>query len=134
MNLRKPLLAALLLALALAPAMAQNNSGVGGGGLMSVAPVYMYKALGASLGEQYVTALQLASAFNLSPPAGATVAQICVETAGVRYRDRGSAPTATIGMPVLAGTCFQYAGPLNVVQFILISGSPTMDVFYYANN
>lgn len=87
--------------------------------------------------EQYISAAQLASATNLVAPPGANIAQICVETAGVRYRENGNAPTASVGMPVVgttsAPTCFQYAGSLSTIKFILISGSPTMDVFYYNN-
>lgn len=88
--------------------------------------------------EQFISASQLASATNLAVPPGATIAEICVETAGVRYRERGLAPTASVGMPAIATStaplCFQYAGPLTTIKFILISGSPTMDVFYYAAN
>lgn len=87
--------------------------------------------------EQYISATQLASATNLAVPPGANIAEICVETAGVRYRERGNVPTASIGMPVVgtssASACFPYAGPLTTIEFILISGSPTMDVFYYNN-
>lgn len=101
--------------------------------LPGVAPIYLYN----SLGEQYITATQLQSATPLTVPPGATIASICVETSGVRYRERG-APTATVGMPAVgtatAPFCFNYAGPLSTVQFIAINGSPTMDVFYYANN
>jgi hypothetical protein len=30
-----------------------------------------------------------------------------------------------------APACFPYAGPLSAIQFIAISGSPTMDISYY---
>lgn len=132
--IRKPLLAALALAGLMLPAMGQTNKNIGGTILQSVAPIYLYN----SLGEQYITAGTLASATNLTVPTGATIAEICVETAGVRYRERGLVPTASIGMPAVATSttpfCFQYAGPLTTVEFIAISGSPTMDVFYYAAN
>lgn len=85
-----------------------------------------YLVAGAS---QY--ALASTTLTSLTVPNGATVAQICVETAGVRYRDDGTAPTSTVGMPVASGTCFQYAGPLSVVQFIAQTGAPTLDVAYY---
>jgi len=75
--------------------------------------------------------LTVASATALTVPLGAQIAEICVETAGVRYRDDGTAPTASIGIPVSAGTCFQYSGPLTAIQFIAQSGSPTVDVAYY---
>jgi hypothetical protein len=86
---------------------------------------------------QYVSAgngqyaLSVSTATSLTVPTGATVAQICVESATVRYRDDGSAPTASSGVPVLAGSCFQYAGPLASIQFIAAAGSPTIDVAFY---
>jgi hypothetical protein len=103
--------------------------------IQGVAPIYLYN----SLGEQYISSATLASATNLTVPTGATIAEICVETAGVRYRERGLVPTASIGMPAIAPSstlpyCFPYAGPLGTVEFIAISGSPTMDIFYYSAN
>lgn len=97
--------------------------------IAGVAPIYLYDPIAPG---QF--GLTVATATNLTPPAGATIAQISVETAGVRYRDDGIAPTATVGMPVAAGTSFQYAGPLTAIQFIAQSGSPTIDVLYYKNN
>src|SRR5271154_2814467 len=70
-------------------------------------------------------------ATNLTPPTGATIAQICVETAPVRYRDDGIAQTASVCIPLAAGWCGPYAGPLSAIQFIAQSGSPTIDVSYY---
>lgn len=75
--------------------------------------------------------LSASSVVGLTVPSGATIAEICVEGAAVRYRDDGVAPTATVGMPVAAGSCFPYSGPLSSVQFIAQSGSPTLDVSYY---
>jgi hypothetical protein len=75
--------------------------------------------------------LSVATATSLTVPGGSLFAEICVETASVRYRDDGTAPTATVGIPVAVSTCFQYAGPLAAVQFIAQSGSPTIDVSYY---
>lgn len=126
---------AAMMSLALsAPARAQTHKDVGGTVVPGTVPLQSYKSAGLM---QSISAGTLAAATNLSPPLGATVAQICVETAGVRYRDDGTSPTASVGMPAVAGTnpyCFQYAGPLTQVQFILISGSPTMDVSYYVAN
>ena len=94
-----------------------------------VAPIYAYNSAGFG---QY--ALSVATATNLTPPTGATIAQICVETAAVRYRDDGIAPTASVGIPLAAGWCGPYAGPLSAIQFIAQSGSPTIDVSYYYSN
>lgn len=76
-------------------------------------------------------ALAVSGATLLTVPAGSEIAEICVETAGVRYRDDGVAPTSSNGIPVASGSCFQYGGPLNKIQFIAQSGSPTLDVSYY---
>lgn len=61
--------------------------------------------------------------------AGATIAQICVEAQAVRYTSSGVVtPSASVGMPVPAGTCFQYAGPLTTVQFIQQTSSAILNV------
>ena len=109
-----------------APVSAQTYRDGGGTIIPGVRPTYLYASAGPSQ-----MALSVTSATSLTPPAGATTAQICAENAGVRYRDDGAAPTASLGVPVAAGVCFQYAGPLGSVQFIAQSGSPTIDVSYY---
>ncbi len=84
---------------------------------------------------QYVSAgagqfgLSVASATGLTVPAGAVVALVCVEGGSVRYRDDGTAPTATVGIP-LSG-CMSYAGPLSAIQFISVGASSTIDALYY---
>lgn len=75
--------------------------------------------------------LGLTAATSLTPPAGATLAQVCAEGAPVRYRDDGVAPTATVGIPLGMGACIQYSGPLGAVQFIQQSATATLDVSYY---
>jgi hypothetical protein len=62
-------------------------------------------------------------------------ASISVETASIRWRDDGTAPTASIGNPVTyftAGTPFQpylYCGDtLANVQIIALSGTPVVNV------
>lgn len=82
-----------------------------------------------SAGYQQITATGTAQ--SLTVPSGATIAEICVETAAIRYRDDGTAPTATVGMPAAAGTCFAYSGPLRAFQFIAQSGSPVVNALYY---
>jgi hypothetical protein len=173
---------------------------VPGGKIDGLAPVLLYNSSGP---EQSISAGTLASATGLTVPPGTAIAEICVETAGVRYRDdgaqffgsisgttltvktvtlgtiavgqvigdrignvsagtkitggsglswtvnnsqttaneiifAGTAPTASVGIPAVASSsapfCFQYGGPLSVVQFIAISGSPTMDISYYYQN
>ena len=130
------LFSALLCALlaAIAPAAAQTHRDKGCSTptctiIPGIAPIYAYNSAGIG---QY--ALSVATATNLMPPTGATISQICVETAPVRYRDDGIAPTASVGIPLAAGWCGPYAGPLSAIQFIAQSGSPTIDVSYYYSN
>lgn len=101
-----------------------------------VSPITQYQSAGTS---QFISAGTLASATPLTLPTTIqtpTSAMICVETAGVRYRDDGTAPTASVGIPLVpvsstVPTCNMYFGPLSKIQFIAISGSPTMDISYY---
>lgn len=88
----------------------------------------------------YCQITSLGSAANLvtascstgSVPFGSIIAEICVSTASVRYRDDGTAPTTTLGMPVAAGTCYAYAiSPLSKASFIAVSGSPVLDILFY---
>lgn len=107
-----------------------NNQGNPAGAI----PVYITSGIpGASvtpLGYQQITSL--ATAQSLTVPAGATIALISIEGAPIRYRDDGVAPTATVGMPLLAGQAFQYSGTLSAIQFIQQSASATLDVLYYS--
>lgn len=83
------------------------------------------------LGYQQYTSLS--SATNLSGyPAGATSAIIYVEGAAIRWRDDGTAPTTTVGMPVSSGQDFQYTGDFSKIQFIQQTASATINVSYYA--
>jgi hypothetical protein len=85
-----------------------------------------------SIGYQQITSLASATSLTVPTTGGPVVwALICAETAGVRWRDDGPAPTATVGQPLAAGQCFQYAGPLTAIQFIAQTGSPVLDVSYY---
>ena len=93
------------------------------------APVEVVLTGPTPLGYQQITSL--ASATSLTVPAGAVSAIIYVETAGVRWRDDGTAPTATVGMLLSAGQAFQYAANLAAIQFIAQSGSPVVNVSYY---
>jgi hypothetical protein len=85
------------------------------------------------LGYQQILATTLAAATPLAVPAGAQVAVIRSETANVRWRDDGTAPTSGIGMPLNSTDTvpFEYWGTLSAIQFIAVSGSPILDVSYY---
>lgn len=134
MNLRKPLLAALLLALAAAPLFAQNNTGAGGGGLTSVAPIQMFKSAGPNTHQQL--SITSGAVVTLTVPPLATMASFTLETASIRMLDDGTAPTPTLGNLWTVGPA-QYGGSLvqlKAMQFIAVSGTATLDVLYYVNN
>ena len=128
MQKRSLIVGALSLAL-LGAARAQTHHDQGGTITPGVTPVYLYDSAGASQ-----MALAVATNTTLTVPAGATLAQICVEGASVRYRDDGTAATASLGTPAAAGACFSYSGPLASLSFTAQSGSPTIDVSYYKAN
>ena len=96
---------------------------------MSGRPFIQSKIYWAPLG--YVQLTSINSATGLSPPSDATIAEIIVEAQGIRYRDDGTAPTASVGMPVAAGNSFQYAGDLQQVQFIAQISGAILNVSYY---
>jgi len=82
------------------------------------------------LGYQQITSLSASTA--LTVPSGATLALIVPETQNVRWRDDGTAPTASIGMPIFVGASLSYDGDLNRIRFIQQAASATLNVSYYA--
>jgi hypothetical protein len=82
------------------------------------------------LGYQQITSLSASAA--LTVPSGATLALIVPETQNVRWRDDGTAPTASIGMPIFVGASLSYDGDLNRIRFIQQAASATLNVSYYA--
>ena len=82
------------------------------------------------LGYQQITSLSASTA--LTVPGGATMALIVAETQAVRWRDDGTAPTASIGMPLAVGTSLSYDGDLKAIRFIQQAASATLNVSYYA--
>jgi hypothetical protein len=87
---------------------------------------------GIPLGYQQISAATLAAATGLTIPANATIALVSVDTAAVRWRDDGVAPTAAIGMQMLAGSSLTFSGAsLTAVKFILATAGPVLNVVYY---
>lgn len=62
---------------------------------------------------------------------GATGVLISVETAAVRWRDDGVAPTATVGNPLPAGAFFFFTGDISKLKFIRQSSDATVNLNYY---
>lgn len=84
-------------------------------------------------GYQQVTSIT-STAKGLTVPAntGANYAVIRVAGANLRWRDDGTAPTATVGVPLNIGEVLNYDGNLAAVQFIAQAGTGSLDVSYYA--
>jgi hypothetical protein len=96
------------------------------------------KAITSCLGYQQITSL--ATVQSLTVPTrdaqGMSVkpslALITPLTQTVRWRDDGVAPTATVGMPLLAGVTLQYDGDMSRIQFIEVTASAELNIAYYA--
>lgn len=82
------------------------------------------------LGYQQITSLSASTA--LTVPTGTTMALIVAETQAVRWRDDGTAPTTSVGMPLAVGTSLSYDGDLKAVRFIEQTASAKLNVSYYA--
>ena len=95
------------------------------------------KAVTACMGYQQIT--DLSSAVGLAVPTQdkqgnlkqPTFALIVAETQGIRWRDDGTNPTASVGMPLAVGVPLQYDGDLNGIKFIEQTASAKLNVSYY---
>lgn len=96
------------------------------------------KAITSCLGYQQITSLSSASGLTVpvvDPSTGLTVkanfALITPEAQAVRWRDDGTAPTASVGMPLAAGVTLQYDGDLSRIKFIEQTGGAKLNISYY---
>lgn len=97
------------------------------------------KAITSCLGYQQITSLSSAQGLtvpSVDPVSGLnvmpTIALITPETNGVRWRDDGTNPTASVGMPLAAGVTLQYDGDLRKIKFIEQTASAKLNISYYA--
>lgn len=81
------------------------------------------------LGYEQVTSIS--SAKSLTVPTGATMAVITAEVQAIRYRDDGTAPSSSVGMPLAVGTALVYQGTLSAVQVIEQTSGAKVNVLYY---
>ena len=105
------------------PVSPTNSSGAP---LYVVPAPYPYTALGC----QQITSLASAAPFA-SIPTGAKLAVVTPEVQPVRYRDDGTAPTASVGPLLYPGLVWSYSGALSAIQFIQTAASATIDVCFY---
>ena len=96
------------------------------------------KAVTSCLGYQQISSLSSATGLTVPARDGIgnvqqpTFALIIAETQGVRWRDDGTAPTASVGMPLAAGVPLQYDGDLTKIKFIEQTASAKLNISYYA--
>lgn len=85
------------------------------------------------LGYQQLT--NLTSATALTVPAGARFARLRAETADVRFRDDGTAPTAAVGDLLRATDTagLMYDGNLKAIQVIAAAAGAILNVSYYGS-
>lgn len=68
----------------------------------------------------------------LTVPVGARIAVIQSEVAVMRWRDDGTAPSATVGMRIAAGGELVYGGELTKIRIIQEAVGAIANVSYYA--
>lgn len=96
------------------------------------------KAITTRLGYQQITSLSAAASLTVPVrdvqglSCRPSIAIITPETQAVRWRDDGTAPTSSVGMPLAAGTTLQYDGDLTKIQFIQQTASAALNITYYA--
>lgn len=83
----------------------------------------------AALGFQAITSLSSATA--LTVPTGATWCIVRVELQAVRWRDDGTNPSASVGMPLAVGETLTYSGPLSAIKFIEQASGSKISISYY---
>jgi hypothetical protein len=91
-----------------------------------------------NLGYQQIT--DLSSAVGLTVPAVdeagnkmmPTRAFIVAEGNNVRWRDDGTAPTASVGMILIQNNVLSYDGDLNSIKFIQTGAGAKLNVSYYS--
>ena len=93
------------------------------------------KTITNNLGFQQITSLSSSTGLTLpTVPLGIMpkMAVIHCESQAVRWRDDGTAPTASVGMQLPVGGELIYDGDLNAIRFIEEVASAKLNVSFYA--
>lgn len=97
------------------------------GGTVTVGATAPYQ--GVALGYQQIAATSAVQ--TLTVPGGATYASIIVEGNDARWRDDGTNPTTTVGMPIYAGVPTQFSGDLATLALIAQANTSSYNISYY---
>jgi hypothetical protein len=85
-------------------------------------------------GYLQLTSLSASTALTVPTEANTGEPNYCLilaETQSVRWRDDGTAPTASVGMLLEPGVPFAYDGDLNKIRFIEVTASAKLNVSFY---
>lgn len=84
-------------------------------------------------GYQQITTVSSSVGLTVPTTCGGppTLAVITAEAQAVRYRDDGTAPTATVGMPLAVGAALTYEGTLTAIKFFEQAGGAKLNVLFY---
>lgn len=84
-------------------------------------------------GYQQIT--NVSAAVGLTVPTGAqqlpTYCRIVATTQAVRWRDDGTDPSATVGMPLAVNTELVYNGDLKKIKFFEQAASAVLNIAYF---
>jgi hypothetical protein len=83
---------------------------------------------GSPRGYQQITMTTLKAVFTVPP--GASAAYVTVEAQAMRWRDDGTAPTASVGLPVAVGVTVTFTN-LAAVQFFPQASGSILNISYY---
>jgi hypothetical protein len=80
-------------------------------------------------GYQQIAATSAAQ--TLTIPSGTKIAIISIRGNDARYRDDGTAATATVGMPIYMGQAITFTTGLSALSFISIANTTEYNISYY---
>ena len=79
--------------------------------------------------QGYAQVVGITSAID--PPVPGRILLLMPESQGIRIRDDGTDPTATVGFLIPAGTCYEYKGDPSKLRIIEDAASATLNVLGY---
>lgn len=84
-----------------------------------------------ALGYQQITNVQANAHVHFTVPAGAQCALVVCETQAIRWRDDGTDPTSSVGMPLAVATELFYRGELDKISMIAQVNGAVINIAYY---
>lgn len=86
-----------------------------------------------SLGYRQIAAGGADTATAVNPPVGTALILIIPEAQAIRWRDDGTAPTATVGQPLAVGTELRYTAANGPdLKVIAQTAGAIVNLYFYA--